>query len=366
MLLTLKLVHYTNDQHYIIFLGNNMSDKFDIYTTMPGETFAGIMARRYGITSPTKIQDTFDATKAIMFNDLVVTNPYSPIRPYVTIVFPDNIEKQKSPLILPSSIQRCANQIKCMPQQDKEVIAQLNTADDVATAEAISEWAAGYGLLGVTGDTITGLSTPLGMAANKATPFIAKIKELDKALVEYRNLSKTVGASRHAAKTKVLNLHKQLNQLFGKEIRGILLKNSSKPGRSILTNSTRMVNVARSGRTAPVLSTAAGIQKVGAFAKYSKHIGRGAVVLDLGVRGLNIYEAHQSGNDWYKELATQSGGLLFSATAAWGLGVLAGTIALGPLGLIIILFVGAAIAIGADYVGRRAGSGIYDFSKTLY
>lgn len=342
-----------------------MSDNYDIYTTTPGETFAGIMARRYGITSPTKIQDTFNATKAILFNDLIVTNPHAPIRPYVTIVFPDNIEKQESPLILPSNIQRCANQIKCMPQQDKEVIAQLNTENDIAMAGAISEWAAGYGLLGATGDTITGLSTPLGMAANKATPFIAKIKELDKALVEYRNLSKTVGASRHAAKTKVLNLHKQLNQLFGKEIRGILLKNSSKPGRSILTNSTRMINVARSGRTAPVLSTAAGIQKVGAFAKYSKHIGRGAVVLDLGVRGLSIYEKQQRGGDWYRELAVQSGGLFAASATAYIASGIALSFMLGPFGLIILLVVGAAVAIGADHYGQKYGGQFYDYTRTF-
>lgn len=343
-----------------------MINEHIFYTTKPGDTFASILTKLHGITSHDNIQKIFNITKAIKYNEFTAPTPYHPIRPYELIVFPPRIEKEDSSIILPPNVQRCANQIKCLPQSDKEVIAQLDTADDFALAEAITEWAKGYGFLDLSGDTNTGAGTAIGMAAQRATPFVDKINQLDAALVDYRALANRVGPAKQAAKLKVLKLHEQLNQQFGKEIKEILLKNTKAPSRSPLLNADRALNIARSGRRPPNLASAAKIQSISTFSKYSKPIGKGLVALDLGIRGWKIYDAKQQKRDWYRELAVQSGGLLGASLTGAAVASIAAAVVLGPFGLILLLFVGAAFAIGMDYLGQKYGGQFYDYTRTLY
>ncbi len=337
------------------------------YITRPGETFAGIMRKRYNIVDPIKLQKSLDTTQSLLLNShLKIIGPYAPIRPYEVITFPDNFEKQESAIILPMQAYRTTAQFKNMPQQDKEVLAQLDTETDWQTAEAITEWAKEYGFLDFSGDANTGAGTAIGIAAQKATPFVDKLKQLDTALLEYRNVAYKAGAAKQAAKAKVLNLHKQLNQQFGKEIEKIVLRKKKTPGRSPFINAQRALNKARSGRAPVNLMGTAGMQSMSTFAKYAKPVGKGLVVLDTGIRGWKIYDAKQQGQDWYRELAIQSGGLLGASVVGYVAAGVAAMLALGPFGLIIIFVIGVSTAIAMDYVGQQAGGYIYDSSRRLY
>ncbi len=337
-----------------------------IYFTQPGDTFTSIMRKRYRIVDPLKVQSALQSTLSLSVNsNLYINGLHAPIRPYEVIVFPSDFEqKEESPIILPSQFQSITK-LKSMPQSEKQVIAELNTEADWQTAEAIAEWAKEYGFLGLSGDANTGSGTAIGMAAQKATPFVDKLNQLDNALVEYRAVANKVGAARQAAKAKVLSLHKQLNQLFGKEIKAILLRKSNVPERSPLINPDRAIHMARSGRRPPNLTRAAGVQSIGTFAKYAKPVGKGLVALDLGFRGWKIYDAHQRNQDWYRELAVQSGGLLGASLVAGAASFVAGLIVLGPFGLVILLLVGAAVAITADYIFQDLGGQFYDYTRTF-
>ena len=338
-----------------------------IYFTQPGETFTSIMRKRYNIIDPLKAQAALEVTLELPVNsNLYINGLFAPIRPYEVIVFPSDFEKQEESQIILSSQYQTISRLKGMPQSEKKVMAELNTESDWQTAEAIAEWAKEYGFLGLGGDTNTAAGTAVGMAAQKATPFSDLLKQLDSALIEYRSVANKVGAASQAAKLKVLNLHKQLNQQFGKDIEKIVLRKSKAPGRSPFINSERLINMTRSGRRVPNLTSAAGMQSISSFAKYAKPVGKGLVALDLGFRGWKIYDAKQQKQDWYRELAVQSGGLLAASFVGYVAASAAAFLALGPFGLILVFVIGAAIAIAADYYGQQKGAQLYDFSRTLY
>lgn len=105
------------------------------------------------------------------------------------------------------------------------------------------------------------------------------------------------------------------------------------------------------------VADAVDVQRLSRFAKAARIAGPGVVVLDGGLRTHAVYSAWQSGNPEWKRMAVVEGGSFaagIAAGAAVGL-ILAAT----PVGLMLGIVAGGAVAVGADHIFKKFFDYIY-------
>ncbi|WP_018913840.1 hypothetical protein [Thiomonas sp. FB-6] len=107
------------------------------------------------------------------------------------------------------------------------------------------------------------------------------------------------------------------------------------------------------------------------MSRHTRLVGRTMVIVDLGLRTDEVFEAYESGDDWQRKAFVETAGFAASVTAgrlltAAALGTIEVMLAATPVGWVVILGVGlaatATVVAGssiADYWGKQFAQSIY-------
>lgn len=100
------------------------------------------------------------------------------------------------------------------------------------------------------------------------------------------------------------------------------------------------------------------VQRLARFARAARIAGPGMIVLDGGLRTQGVYSAWRNGDpNWKREAFVEAG----SFTGGIAMGVLVGlTLAATPVGLVLAIVAGGAMAVGADHFLKRFFRYLYD------
>ncbi|QCF27190.1 hypothetical protein [Hydrocarboniclastica marina] len=241
------------------------------------------------------------------------------------------------------------------------------TSEEQKNLFSLSQYAGGAAVMGlanllwetripnVVGDLNTFGGNGMGAAVAKSSKVLEAIDKYDFANKQYQDLKNHRAAPRmvNAAKLRAGAAFKEMNQVLYSKSLNYLNKNTF--GMRQTTNAT--------GRTVwesiPVRDTA-DVQKLAKFAKVGRVLGPGVILLDGYIRANGVYHTWQSGGNWEREAVVQGG----SFFAGLGAGAVIGTvIALTPVGLVIGVVAGGAIAVGADYLVKDLINLAYDMAK---
>jgi hypothetical protein len=100
------------------------------------------------------------------------------------------------------------------------------------------------------------------------------------------------------------------------------------------------------------------VQALRRFAQKARYVGKGLIVLDAGLRVNSVYHHHQAGKDWKREAVVQGAGFGMGLYAASTLITLISVAT--PLGLVIVIAVAGATALGVDLVSKNVAGRVYD------
>ncbi|MCF6325449.1 MAG: hypothetical protein L3J89_14220 [Gammaproteobacteria bacterium] len=104
---------------------------------------------------------------------------------------------------------------------------------------------------------------------------------------------------------------------------------------------------------------------IGQFSKAAKVIGKGIIVLDLGVRAYDVNNVREAGGDWERAAFVESFGFAASIGAgSFGIAIGAATfLAMTPVGWVAIIVTTAAASLWMNGKGKELGNSIYDDVK---
>ncbi len=209
---------------------------------------------------------------------------------------------------------------------------------------------AGIGIMGSSSSLYT----------NRLASFTDSVRNYQSALMMYRDVMKTGGASKTLAKQNVARAFEKMQIGFKHELRSVSAGIKASQKGTPLTNINRGMNIARSSRTAVKLDITSQVQasQLRRFGMSAKLLGNGLAVIDFASRAGNIHNSYTAGENWERELFIETMSFATSATA--GVVTLnAGTAALGflmvatPIGWVGLIVGGIAV------VGVAAGASIW-------
>jgi hypothetical protein len=199
------------------------------------------------------------------------------------------------------------------------------------------------------------------------------LQDLHQANLDKRGISGARSRGAHnpvisAKEAVVRQTHTELLQRFQAQLQRYAALNKASKTKNTLANVKRSIDVANSGRnmhgstpgsqrTANSLqvSTSQQVVALNNYARYSRILGNGTIIIDAGFRVNKVVGAHNSGADATRVAITEGAGFAASLVTGVGVGKVAVGIgiklALGPVGWIVL--------IGA---GLYAG---YKLSKTM-
>jgi len=217
----------------------------------------------------------------------------------------------------------------------------------------------------------------VGVAAaqGRTTGFQNALTQYQEALIRlhrHNRVGRVASAQKVQLRREVTEAYDRMNRHYAQEMRRLVPAQHRNRNRgTALSNAERGITLAERnrGRGIHVADMHEG-QKVSRFAQALRYSGRGIVALDVGFRGQRVRSEHQSGGDWEREMAVQTGGLLgsvgggfFGANTALTLGRLA--LAATPMGWAVVIgssvAVGAVLAYQADKQGQSIVGAAWDF-----
>lgn len=190
--------------------------------------------------------------------------------------------------------------------------------------------------------------------ATRSDKLIASMEKVEAAVHDYANASG--GPERLLAKQRVNAAYKEFHNKFGPMLRHYAEREGMQEihDRTIF-KPNRAIKLVKRGLDSPLLSGPTG-ERILRVAKGIRWVAKGTVILDLGFRVDAVMNAANPQRQAFLESA--GFGLSFYAVdAAAGIAVLMG---LGPLGWFIAIVTMAALAYGADVVGKDIAAGIWD------
>lgn len=284
-------------------------------------------------------------------------------------LFDDSILPIGVPILLPGAEpQMCMNpsikshlaQVAAAPLDQRQLLDEALGIVGGEQLAALAQMLADYGLYGAAGDTNTFGAASLGHAVSQASGFHNAVLKVDDALAAY---AAAPTGRRHAAKQAVETAYRKLHADFRSELNHYVARQgrARTVRRHPLMNSTRGMNMARSGSRTLPLGTHPNLRPVQLLMQHGRVIGRGMIALDIGFRARNIWRVRRGGGNWHRTIAGEFGGLALSLAMGYAVGLL-----LGPFGLIIILLAVGATAVAFDHIGRSIGHTAYDSFASAY
>ncbi|WP_018694579.1 hypothetical protein [Algicola sagamiensis] len=214
------------------------------------------------------------------------------------------------------------------------------------------------------GDSVGIFGAGVGGFDARTAGFLKEAGLYEKALIEYRKAVKS-NAPKHTQTqlwNKAKRIYHTMNTKFQVELqRHMDIRRASKKRGTIWSSADRGKNLARSSKTATKieLSKTDELQKLAKLGKAAEVLGKGALVLDAGLRVNNVLKDKEAGKDWQKTAVKETVG--FAAGA--GLGILAGTavvaagafLAVTPVGWFVVIAGSLAVGFAASKIGDAGG-----------
>ncbi|WDE13496.1 hypothetical protein [Thalassomonas haliotis] len=225
-----------------------------------------------------------------------------------------------------------------------------------------------------------------GLAGAAATALESRLTGFAKASIQYQQALDTLQKA-YQAKVRGIelvkleqaatSLNKELNAKFGAELNKYM--GSAKAGRrgTVWSNPERGVNLAKSARNAkPIdLSSTRSFAVIKRFEKVARRGGKGIILLDAGIRAVNVYDESEAGNDWQRSTVLEVTGFGASTAAGALVGTHVVSAALGvamlstPVGWFFVIGAGLAAGYSAaklgDWAGKQVAGYAYDQSSKL-
>ncbi|VAW87253.1 hypothetical protein MNBD_GAMMA17-1699, partial [hydrothermal vent metagenome] len=131
-----------------------------------------------------------------------------------------------------------------------------------------------------------------------------------------------------------------------------------------LNNHQRAMNIARSSRHIKRLELTNDIEAraIGQFSKAAKVIGKGIIVLDLGVRAYDVNNVREAGGDWERAAFKESISFVGSSVASASIIATGVTIfvAMTPVGWVALIATAATVALIANGSIKEHSDSWYD------
>ena len=213
------------------------------------------------------------------------------------------------------AISKTLNGIPTEPRSRLSECTAMFGQDTVALARFNEKFLDGVDLweLGKEANNLLGSSA--AVAIGRAESFKGALRDYQQALIALNKFARSGGkdAARKARLRNNLNkAYEQLNTKFRQELNTLIPESHrGKNKGSALTSAERGKTLAERsrGRRIHVLDMEQG-KAVGKLAGAMNYAGKGIAVIDGGVRINEVRQKYQNGEDWQRELAVQSGGML--------------------------------------------------------
>ena len=200
---------------------------------------------------------------------------------------------------------------------------------------------------------------------NRLASFTDSVKNYQGALLKYRDVMKTGGASKTLAKQNVIRAFEKMQIGFKHELQSVSAGIKASQKGTPLTNVNRGVNIARSSRTAVKLNITnqAQASQLARFGSQAKLLGNGLAIIDFGSRIGNIKNSYDAGGNWERDLFIESSSFALSAATGvaainFGSAALSFLLVATPVGWVGLIVGGIAVA------GVAAGASIWVNDKT--
>ena len=237
--------------------------------------------------------------------------------------------------------------------EERNTLAQLSHYAGGTAVMGLANFLSETRIPAIAGDLNTFGANGMGAAVAQSDKVLAAIDYYDYANNHYEQLK-----NHRAAPTTILAAKRAAERAFVK-MNGVLHARSL----SYLNNNafrmrqTTTVTGREAWESIPVRESA-DVQRLSKFAKVGRILGPGLILLDGGMRSYNVHHAWRNGDPNWKRMAFVEGG---SFTLGVGAGVAIGlAIAFTPVGLVVGIVAGGAVAVGADHLFKRLFNLIYD------
>ncbi|SDU06319.1 hypothetical protein [Halopseudomonas salegens] len=234
----------------------------------------------------------------------------------------------------------------------------LTELTSVLTSEGV-EILAGFHENMVSAGT-AGAGPAAAVYGGRMTQLSEHLAAYEKALLEYRAAARSGSPLMVAKRQEATRAFERLQRGFQNEISAITADIKARRG-TALTRLERGLNIARSSRNTNSLQirNQAHAHQLVRFSQHAKLFGDKLAIIDFGSRIGHIHTEHMAGGDWHREMFKQS--LSFAASAGtatavvkFGLAGLGALMLITPLGPIILVGAGIAIAGTAAYAAMKA------------
>ncbi len=247
-----------------------------------------------------------------------------------------------------------------LPLDAKKSIDDLGAEEAFTLLQAIDQFKVDhlpqYGLGAATADTNTFAGGIIGAQLARSAGLVSHMRYIEGLLKEYQ-LAK--GAQRVGLKVSINSAYKALNSEFGTVLNKYVARAETGKLGSVLSRRQGM-KAALKGRTR--ITNSAQVRPLLSSAKGFNYISKGLLAMDIGFRVNNVVHSNTRGRTFTSELMG-FGGAFFASFYG---GTIAATLALGPLGWIVAIFVIGVVAVGTDAIGKKLGNSIYDLGGSLY
>jgi hypothetical protein len=239
----------------------------------------------------------------------------------------------------------------------KKGMDEIGASETLVLLEAIEQFKQenfpNYGAYEATADTNTFGGGALAVMGGRADTIIQQMRQIEVLLAQYASApALDKGKLKSAIQAAYKNLHLKFGPILEKYVA------RAKAGHKVpaLYSPRRAIKMASNGRLAP-LTKGAKSSRLLTAARGLRWVTRGLVVLDAGIRMNNVYQS---------ENRTRT---LFAETLGWGASAgsallgssIAVSLALGPVGWIVVILLIGAVAVGADYFGKYLANSVYDY-----
>ena len=211
-----------------------------------------------------------------------------------------------------------------------------------------------------TGYVNTFAAGALGGVTTRAANFSESIRVLEDALQEY---GKAPALEKAALKPKIRSAYDRMNRQFGHDLQLATLRQQSKgklgPLKSSNQGLKRAQALAKANSNSAIISNADEAFKVMKVVRYGKVVGKGLIVLDVGLRVNNVAQSDNKVKTGISE-ATGFGASFYAGALVYKHCVLPVATLTGPWSLAICLLPAGGAAILVDEAGKSVANAAYD------
>lgn len=323
-----------------------------IYITSEAETLHHVLVNFYG---PHDIKQQAH-WKTLVLDANPQISSHSLLNPYTLLFVP----QAKEELSCSGERERVRATWDSLSSSARQVAYESLRRNKPGFMESLNQVLDTYNVYTNTGYVNTFAAGALGGVTTRAANFSESIRVLEDALQEY---GKAPALEKAALKPKIRSAYDRMNRQFGHDLQLAALRQQPKgklgPLKSSNQGLKRAQALAKANSNSAIISNADEAFKVMKVARYGKVVGKGLIVLDVGLRVNNVAQSDNKVKAGISE-ASGFGTSFFVGTAVYNQCVPPVALISGPWSLAICLLPAGGAAILVDEGAKNVTNAIYD------